>query len=106
MTELRLRLRLDLLASSEGGRQTPISDGYRAQWDIGNVTGDGEPMSNDATLRLTEPLAPGESVEAQLVPHVPDLWTGVSPGDELTAREGQRVVARAVVLDIEPSGAN
>jgi hypothetical protein len=100
MTQPWLTIRLYLLPADQGGRRTPISSGYRVGWDIGNTTDAGEPELNDATVRFVDPdqLAPGADTEAELLPHVPERWQGVSPGDELVAREGRRLVAKAHVL--------
>lgn len=103
MSDPHFLVRLDLLASSDGGRQTPIVDGYRPQWNIGALTETGEPMTNDATVRLDAELAPGESADVKLLPHMPRFWAEVAPGDELIAQEGGKIVGRAVVLCVEPA---
>jgi hypothetical protein len=110
-----LRVRIRLLTTEEGGRQGPIADGYRASWDIGNVTESGEWTINDAPLLLEDRdwlalledrdwLAPGEVADARIHPLAPEFWTDVAAGAEIAMHEGRRVVGRGEVLEVvEPN---
>ena len=99
-----VRVRVRLLTTGEGGRDRPIADGYRASWNIGNLTDSGEWTSNDGPLLLEdrEALAPGETATARIHPLVPESWTHVSAGLEITMHEGHRTVGRGEVLEVVP----
>jgi hypothetical protein len=95
----RLRVRIVLLPTADGGRRTGIGSGYRPSW-----RGDRKPEWNDAAIELdgTDRLEPGEEAMAWLLLGVPEHWKGrVQPGDVLEAAEGSRLVARADVLALE-----
>jgi hypothetical protein len=97
-----VRIRVRLLTTAEGGRQGPISDGYRSSWNIGNRTDSGEWSFNDAPMLLDdrESLAPGESATARIHPLAPEFWIHVSAGLGIAMHEGARVVGRAEVLAV------
>jgi hypothetical protein len=97
-----VRVRLRLLTTNEGGRQGPIFDGYRASWDIGNLSESGEWTINDAPLLFEDcdSLALGETAEARIHPIAPEFWTDVSAGTRLVMHEGPRVVGYAEVLEV------
>lgn len=96
-----VRAHLRLLSSAEGGRQTPIASGYRSHWTFPpEVDEDG----HDAPVTLeTGPdvwLQPGEEADVRLHPLAPDLWPPLTPGLELTMREGARVVGVAEIIEV------
>jgi translation elongation factor EF-Tu-like GTPase len=97
-----LRVRVRLLTTEEGGRQSPIFDGYRAAWDIGNLSESGEWTTKDAPLLFEnrDSLPLGETAEARIHPIAPELWTDVSAGAQIAMHEGLRVVGRAEVLEV------
>lgn len=91
---------LRLLRSDEGGRQTPLLGGqeYRANWSIDSLDPGqqcGGPIFIDGHA-----LGFGEACTARMVPLFPDeheFWSNVNVGSRLTAFEGHRAVASAVV---------
>ena len=97
-----VRVRLRVLATDEGGRQGPLFDGYRANWDIGNRTEDGGRTTNDAPLLLDEQesLVPGAIADVRIIPIAPEFWTHLSVGQEIVMHEGGRIVGRGEVLEV------
>ena len=94
-----VRVRLRLLTADEGGRKTPIADGYRACWDIGTVE-DGKPCFNDAPLLLEEgdTLDLGVEATVRLHPLAWQYWGEIRSGQVITMHEGRKLVGRATVL--------
>tara|TARA_R110002072_G_scaffold182217_4_gene338401 strand:- start:458 stop:895 length:438 start_codon:yes stop_codon:yes gene_type:complete len=93
-------VRLRLSGSEEGGRNQPISSGYRPNWDIGNRHDDGTPTINCGVVVLedSELLSPGDAGLAWLIPLVPRLWAAVHVGQELALHEGRLPIGHATVL--------
>lgn len=98
-TEGYVLARLRLLATEEGGRQTPIATGHRSCWDIGGEY-EGKPMLNDAPLLIEsdEWLSPGEVAEARLHPLVWEYWQAIQDGQQITMHEGSRLVGVATII--------
>ena len=103
---MRLRVRLRLLTTTEGGRELPIWSGYRPDWDMGDRLEDGGIDYRMAFIAYLakEPLSPGDQSEAEIEPYRTDAWGAVRPGDQLTCFEGHQAVGRATVLAVS-SGA-
>jgi translation elongation factor EF-Tu-like GTPase len=102
-----IHIRLRLLSTDDGGRRNPIAQGYRSSWDNGDRTDDGSTHFHDAPVvhLSVEWLAPGDEADAVSVPVMPDAWTNLEVGANLTAYEGGRSVAAAVVTKIEQQDA-
>ena len=97
-----LRATFYLLSTEDGGRQTPITREYRPNWSIGSEP-DGTHMSGaPLVIDSAEGVAPGDCAEVLLFPMWPEFWEGVTPGTQLFAFEGLRVVGRAVVTAVVP----
>ena len=97
------RIRLHLRATEDGGRRTPLlgTVEYRVNWSIG--TRDPHDQRGGPTLIDAETLPPGTEGTATLTPLIPDPeWEAVGVGTDLTAFEGDREVAQAVVTDVIP----
>lgn len=94
MTRMR-RVRVMMATTAEGGRRSPISDGYRASWQLGD-----EDALADALVDMDEQamLAPGETGTVLVTPLVPEAWERVEAGDSIKLREGRRVVGQGQVL--------
>ncbi|MFE6748035.1 elongation factor Tu [Kitasatospora purpeofusca] len=85
--------RLRLLSTAEGGRRTPVADGYRPQFYLrtGDVVGE---------VRLPEGVAvalPGETVEVTVALGHP---VPLEPGLGFAVREGGRTVAAGTVRTV------
>lgn len=97
---MRLSVLLRLVRTEDGGRGSPVFDGYRPHW-----SSDAKPDQNDAAVALRTPddsIEPGNEALAVLLPLVPEYWVGrVKVGDTLVGAEGTRVVAEAVVHGID-----
>jgi len=94
------RVMVRLLREDEGGRKTALSgEGeYRANWTFDSDDPSdqkGAPMLIDA-----DTLAPGAESAASLIRLFPDSWPEVEVGARLTAFEGRRRVAEAVVTHV------
>jgi hypothetical protein len=99
---LVLRIALDLVPEARGGRRRPVADGYRASLSFGRRRRDVEPVVHDAVLVLegADSLAPGASGVARAYPLLVDeLPRGVRTGAVFTLLEGDRIVARARLLE-------
>jgi hypothetical protein len=97
-----LRATFHLLPTQSGGRKMPITREYRPNWSIGSEP-DAQHMSGAPLLIDSgETVAPGEGAEVRLFPMYPDFWTSVTPGTQLFAFEGLRLVGRAVVTAVIP----
>jgi hypothetical protein len=93
------RVRVRMLSEGEGGRSTPISgkSEYRVNWSVGSPDPDrqaGAPMLIDG-----DELKPGAEATASLLMLFPVAWPDVAPGTRLTAFEGRKAVAEAVVTE-------
>jgi hypothetical protein len=98
-----LEARLDLLPTARGGRAASIRSGYMPNWWL---PGSPEPILASASLDLVgqEELAPGASGVVRIYPFVPEIWSEVGPGMELTMTEGpRRAVGHAMVVRVVPA---
>jgi translation elongation factor EF-Tu-like GTPase len=98
-----LRVELELITSDRGGRRRPVRDGYRASMSFGRRRRDVEPIVHDAVIVLedTDELPPGDHATARAYVVLPDeLPRHVGPGTIFTLLEGDRIVARASVLEM------
>ena len=82
--------RLHLLTEAEGGRHSPVTDGYRPQFYLRTADVPGR-------LVLAAPAAPGDTVEVGVVLGSP---AAVEPGLGFAVREGGRTVAAGTVLAV------
>lgn len=96
-----VRARLRLLTPAEDGRQTGIASGYRSHWTFPAAA---HREGHDAPLTLEGGpgvwLEPGDEADVRLHPLAPELWPILTPGLELTMREGARVVGVAEVVEV------
>lgn len=94
------RARVYFLKTEDGGRSSPVSSGYRPMFDFG-LQKNGQTMYNDCVLFFdgADPIQPGETREARVVPIHPELLRGlVRPNVSFEIAEGSRVVGRGEVL--------
>jgi hypothetical protein len=96
------RIHVRLIATEEGGRRTPITgtSEYRVNWSI--ESRDAHRQTGSPTLIDGDQLRPGEEGDASLIPFAPEEWSSVTVGTSLTAFEGARPVALAVVTQVIP----
>jgi translation elongation factor EF-Tu-like GTPase len=93
----RLKAKLHLLATAEGGRQTAIArDVYRPQFHLG---------SSSASCRVDEmerdPLAPGQEGEVKMTLLHPERFGAeLRSGSKFEIWEGGRVVGWGVIEDV------
>jgi elongation factor Tu len=89
-----------LLTAEEGGRHTPIFNGYRPQWKI--LREDGTSGHHDAMFQSLDkdPLLPGEKSDAEIEPFFPHFWVAVRPGMTIGTFEGAHQVGVAEVLTV------
>jgi hypothetical protein len=100
---LVLRIALDLVPTDRGGRRRPIADGYRASMSFGRRRRDVEPVVHDAVVVLEDvaELAPGEAATARAWVISPEeLPRSLEAGAVFTLLEGDRIVARARVIEL------
>ncbi len=96
---MELIVNLHLLSPEEGGRSTPIASGYRAGMFF-------EPDANGGndgilTIRDGDTCAPGETCTGSIRPLRPDLLPqSVKQSASFELREGWRVVAKGLVMDV------
>jgi len=92
-----LKVSLELLASDKGGRQGAMKSGY-----LGNLFVGGRYTGVRIDLSDRSELAPGERDQATAV--LPN-WEYVShlvrEGSPFELREGEHLIARGVVLQVE-----
>ncbi|UUY05485.1 hypothetical protein LRS13_08195 [Svornostia abyssi] len=92
-----------MVRTEDGGRRSPIFDGYRAALTFGELTEDGVPIVNGSVVVFedAEHVAPGAAGTARAFVAAPDyLPPYVASGLEFTVNEGRRVVARARVAEV------
>lgn len=93
----RLKAKLHLLPTAEGGRRTPIiKNVYRPQFHLG---------SSSASCRVDdmekEPLSPGEEGEVEMtLVHPERFGADLCFGSRFEIREGTRVVGWGVIEDV------
>jgi elongation factor Tu len=95
-----VRARLQLLSKDEGGRHTPVFDGYRPSFRAATEGhGDVELGVAAVTLPADNPiLVPGTEVEVGLEPVDPAAWANVTTGLVLGVFEEEQRVGTATVL--------
>ena len=102
----RFRIALTLVSAEAGGRTTPLRSGYRADWALNGLDGNGSPrMLNGAPVVVdVEWLHPGDSASVVAHPVAPEYWGDVVVGQDVSMHEGRRMVGTGTVTDIvEPS---
>jgi elongation factor Tu len=95
-----MRARLELFAADEGGRHTPIFDGYKPDF-RGSTQEHGDVALGPATVRLPAEnpmLLPGTGYDVDLEPIDAGKWLQVSNGLVLGVFEGDHQVGQATVL--------
>lgn len=98
-----LRATLHLLPTDRGGRNRPIAGvQYRPNWSIGSEPDVTRVSGASLMTDSGGSVAPGESAEVRLFPMYPEFWAGATPGTQLFAFEGLRLVGRAVVTAVIP----
>lgn len=95
---------VELLASDQGGRRSPIASGYRCNCWLGKVD-HGQRVYNDATFHIMdeERLEPGAVGRVRVQPHDPDAWSGLAPGSTFEMCEGPRLIGTATVRGLFPA---
>jgi len=98
----RIRIRLYVTPSDQGGRTAPVFDGYHGAFWWGELDHSGLRCTYIARLDLegTACAAPGEVAYAALQPGSPEYWRQVAVGSRLDMCEGARTVGIADVLEI------
>ena len=89
-----------LLPTEEGGRESPVSDRYRPQLNIGQRRRDGEPIEWDCEWTVNGSIAPGEN--GSVVVRLFGLHDSTLQEDEyLEFYEGSRRVATGHVVAVQ-----
>jgi elongation factor Tu len=93
-SHMKAKAELFVLSKDDGGRHTPIYQGYKPQFFFGttNVTG------VLADLGAVDMIHPGDHAEVGLELLKP---VGMEPGMRFAVREGSKTVAAGVVLSVE-----
>jgi hypothetical protein len=96
---LTFRARLRVRATEDGGRSSPVFEGYRAMWLVPRRGG--RASYRDALIELSGPdrIEPGDAGDVQISPLAPEFWSVVAPGMDLVMVEGRRVVGIARITD-------
>ena len=96
MNRCVIKARVRLLTTSEGGRESAISNTYRSVVRFGATTGD---FGYELKLE-DERLEPGESGIAELsfwaVSELPTL----TPGQQFEMREGPKLIGEGSILEV------
>ena len=96
-----MRVRLELWAKEQGGRHTPVFDGYRPDFRA-STEGHGDVDLGAAEVKLPADnpmLVPGTTVDVELTPTDPAAWGNVTSGLVVGVLEGETQVGTATVLD-------
>ena len=99
---LKLRARLRLRKTDDGGREMPISSGYRP--DVTFDTDIEHLYGVTVTFACPEYVAPGEEAEVVVEPRCPDQWDQhwFNAGTNFALCEGTRIVGTGSVLGYVP----
>jgi hypothetical protein len=104
----RIRVRLRLTPTEDGGLAAPVASGSMFQCDLGDRFPNGMPDFHAAILvnLRPDPLSPGDDGDGDLDPLDPDLWDGVDAGDTLGLNTGSfgPCVGSALVVSRELIG--
>lgn len=98
---LEILARIHLRKTEDGGRESPISGGYRPPLYFGEKQVDGAVILDGSDKKLT----PGEEGEVEIKILDPER-VGLEPkiGDPFEIREGRRVVGEGRVLSVLSAG--
>lgn len=96
-----MRARLEMWAKDQGGRHTPVMDGYRPTFRAAtDGHGDVELGIAQVTMPADHPLLiPGESVDVELAPVDLAAWENITVALVLGVFEGATQVGVATVLE-------
>lgn len=106
---MKIRARLQMLATENGGRYLPILDNYRPDWKFLIASTDSprvllfdDSMHCGRVLFCDDrkELAPGAEGLVVIEPLVPEHWVSIVPGSSLAMHEGLRVVGYATVVEV------
>ena len=95
-----MRVRLELWSKDQGGRHTPVFDGYRPDFRA-STEGHGDVDLGVAAIKLPADnpmLVPGTAVDVDVEPADLSAWVNVSTGLVLGVLEGDQQVGTATVL--------
>jgi len=95
-----MRARLEMLSKEQGGRHTPVFDGYSPDFRA-STDGHGDVDLGKAKVGLPAEnpmLVPGTTVEVDLEPVDLAAWVNVSTGLVLGVLEGEQQVGTATIL--------
>ena len=95
-----MRVRLELWSKDQGGRHTPVFDGYRPDFRA-STEGHGDVDLGVAAIKLPADnpmLVPGTAVDVDVEPADLSAWVNVTTGLVLGVLEGDQQVGTATVL--------
>jgi translation elongation factor EF-Tu-like GTPase len=95
-----VRVRLELWTREQGGRHTPVFDGYRPDFRA-STEGHGDLDLGVAEVKVPADhpvLVPGTAMEVDLSPLDASAWANVTTGLVLGVLEGEHQVGTATVL--------
>jgi hypothetical protein len=88
---------INLAANEQGGRNSPIFNGYRCNCWLGDLV-EGHKAYWDASFFLDDPdsvIEPGSSGIALVAPHMPEAWLTITDGASFDLCEGPRRIGVA-----------
>ena len=95
-----MRARLEMWTQDQGGRHTPVFDGYRPEFKA-STDGHGDVALGAAAVKMPPDhplLIPGESVDVDLAPVDLSLWVKVTTALVLGVFEDGNQVGTATIL--------